>query len=228
MQREINALKNQVGHLQNTITRMQHDYSSRFAALETQMQNFFSYSNAQQPTSFAAAVNQHHVQFSETNTAYANEATANIEPIDIHKDIQVQSSTKNNNEQQATLPPHPNSKNLPTNGQMPPPPPLNGPQRGISRLDSNFLRGFSNGSLISDAMPDLAPFEKKLFQNAMGGPDPISSDPLPVDPNSTKVEPTPLNVKPIRSLTREISQTLGELDLNHTLDPDEFPPLTNV
>jgi hypothetical protein len=228
MQREINALKSQVGQLNNTISHMQHEYSNRFAALETQMQNFFSYSNAQQPTSFAATANQHRVQFSDTTTTYADEATANIEPIDIHKDMQVQNNTDNNNEPRATLPPHPNSKNLPTNGQMPPPPPLNGPERGLSRLDSNFMRGLSNASLMGDIMPDMAPFEKKLFQNAMSGPDPVSSDPLSADPNSINIEPTPLNVRPARSLTREISQSLGELDLNHTLDPDEFPPLTNV
>merc|ERR1712130_629868 len=105
--------------------------------------------------------------------------------ISRHKIQSTSNKTNVNNQPRATLAPHPDSKNLPTNVSMPPPPPLKGggsrpapPQR----LDS-FMRGFSNTSLLGD-LSDMAPFEKKLFQAAMNTPDPVVAE----------IEPTSINV----------------------------------
>lgn len=227
MQKEIDFLKKQVASLNQTISFMQTDYANRFATLETQVQTFFSYSSQQQPTPYPISGNQSHVHFSNNpNPNYPDETSTNIEPINIHGHEDIPNKTNSNNHQRATLPPHPDAKNLPTNAKMPPPPPLNGgasqPGGPPKRMES-FLRGFSNTSLLGDTLQDMAPFEKKLFQNVMNNPDPIIID---MEPTSLTTQPDSIESKPDPpsrpSVTRQLSQSLVNLDLN------EFPPLTNV
>lgn len=178
MQKEIDMLKERVGYLENTVQ----EYSYRFASIETQLQQFLSYStNGNNPTGYPATSG--HVQdqgnFSYGTGVQHNQQTGNVD------------SPYSDSEARPTLAPHPNSKVLPGNARLPAP-----PNRQIS-----FMRGFSTYSMGDT----FSPFEQKMLESALTGPDPVE----------TAIDYT---------LKRDVSQGLERLDLNE-LPLDEFPPL---
>jgi len=156
---------------------MQTEYGERLAALETQLYHYVSYSNGQQPMdSYGQTGNEDH-----NNGVYGTSHSAhNTSPL--NPDV-----TTDQNQSRATLAPHPNSKVLPDNRVLPPPP-------AVGRQQS-FLRGLSTASI---GLADMSTFEQKLLESTLSAPDPTEA-------------PPPANAA---VLTRQMSEGLGKLDLN--------------
>lgn len=214
-QREINALKDKVARLEQTIQMMQNDFSGRLAALETQMYQYASYSSGQHAMSYSQTAQNDTGGDENYNQGGGDNGISN--QTEYPSPTRINNETNEENTQQPTLAPHPNSKVLPDSRVLPAP-----PRQSSMRMDS-FLRGFSQASL-----PDLAPFEQKYFQNAISGPDPVdggvpSNDQSPAAASGGAEAPVPQLNKP-GGLTRQLSEGLQRLDLSLS----EFPALSSV
>lgn len=177
-QKEINILKDRVSYLENNISLMQNDYNERLAALETQLYHYVSYSNGQPPmSSYAQTGNEE-----RSNGIYGGQMnTQNPLPPNLEEPIKTE-----NGPPKATLAPHPNSKVLPDNRVLPPPPTMR---------HESFLRGLSTASI---GLADMSTFEQKYLESTLSGP----------DPSETTASSNPA------ALTRQMSEGLGRLDLN--------------
>lgn len=159
---------------------MQNEYSERLAALETQLYHYVSYSNGPSQGgigSYAQTGNEEH-----SNGIYGGEMNTQNTVLPSLEEA----TTTENEPPKATLAPHPNSKVLPDNRVLPPPPAMR---------NESFMRGFSTASI---GLGDMTTFEQKYLETTLSGPDP---------PETT----APSNPA---ALTRQMSEGLGKLDLN--------------
>lgn len=209
-QREIKSLKERVTQLEQTIHMMQSDFNERFAALQTQMYQYSTYSNGQHAMSYPSNAG-------ETYNENYNQGDGTL-PSPEKIDTETENDTS-----QPTLAPHPNSKVLPDSRVLPAP-----PRQGSNMRYDSFLRGLSSASI-----PDMTPFEQKYLQNAMTGPDPLNSDSntnqspaasLSTGTAGDELALPQLNQNNRSGLTRQLSEGFQRLDLSLS----EYPPLGSV
>lgn len=198
--KEISDLKARCEFLE---TRNQ-DNAYRFAQIESQLQQFLSYSGPGQQPAFAG--NSY-----GNGIGYAN-ATRSDDKVRHHeKPINKNALSK------ASLPRHPNAKDLPDTIKCPSPPNAMSGRRQAS-LDLDFMRGFSTYDLpVSDDHPimEMTPFEEKMLTSALAdGPLPTDEDrKLPHRMQSRRVARPP-------DMERQVSTQFRGISL------DDFPPLS--